>query len=399
VTTSDDDIRFQFDDDTTSGGMAENHELIVERRSWLSSSVLALCIAGLVVLVISGGSADEEGDGEAAPIAPTTAPRTTPATTPEPLEPLEPFADPTIDGTLVDGTPFSVSEPDPGVLCAIIEDVETCHLELITASGAAVVDDALVFGYLTPGATSASVRYRSGQSINDGVRIESDARFFALPLRPGAAYRLQYRNSDYEIETEVPLVALEGGPSQEPRAATRDEVPADIAALPFNRRVDVAAEWTDLSEGPMVWSRQPTLLATQPGWGELLRLDPTGTSIERSTPIPSIRLTAQVARSDANYYLGERVPEQIAADRDEVNFPVAVIRIDRQTGEHVIRLFPQGSPDGDISPVIGRTGWELGPELPPIDVSTIGGIEDDIRLRTTDGTSIQLDGTTLLPNG
>lgn len=369
-------------------------DVVAPKRSFVGLVGGGAIMAALGWLVVTGGN-----DEIAVP------PSTTVAPAPDSFPPAV-TEDPTVTGVLRDGRAFEVSESSPGVLCVTFPDnpgsaAETCHLELESGSGAGVVDDLLVFGYLTAGAESASVRYRSGQSINDGIRIERDAGFFALPMRPNDAYRLQYRNADFSVESEVPLVALRGGPSQSPEAATRDDVPADIAALPFNRRVDVAAEWTDLSEGPMVWSRQPTLIATQPGWGELLLLDTTGTRIERSTPIPSLRLTAQLARPDANYFLGEQVatPDQVAVDRQEVTFPVALVRIDRDTGEYLVRLFPQASTNDepDVRPIIGRPGWELGPELPEIDTSTIGGIDGDVRLRTTGGASIQLDGTTLLP--
>ncbi len=370
-------------------------ELVAPSRSIVGLLGVGTVIVGLGWLVVTGGN-----DGVALP------PTTTVASAPD-IDPPALTGDPAVAGVLQDGRTFEVSESSPGVLCVTFPDdpgnaAETCHLELESASGAGVVDDLLVFGYLTAGAESASVRYRSGQSINDGVRVEQTAGFFALPLRSDDAYRLQYRTGDFDIESEVPLVALRGGPSQSPEAATRDDVPADVAALPFNLRVDVVAEWTDLSEGPMVWSRQPTLLATQPGWGELLRLDATGTLIERSTPIPSLRLTAQLARPDANYFLGEQVatPDQLAVDRQEMTFPVALVRIDRDTGEHLIRLFPQASTNDepDTGPIIGRPGWVIGPELAEIDVSTIGGIDSDVRLRTADGNSIQLDGATLLPS-
>lgn len=145
------------------------------------------------------------------------------------------------------------------------------------------------------------------------------------------------------------------------------------------------------------------MLATQPGWGEILLLDPTGTRIERSTPIPSLRLTAQLSRPEAHYFLGQQVatPNQMAVDRDELRFPVALVRIDRATGEHLIVLFPQASinDEPNIAPIVGRPGWEVGPQLPDIDVTAIGGVDGVIQLKATDGNPIQLDGATLQPLG
>lgn len=388
----------------------ETHQIAASGPSRLQLLGIGVVVAALGWLVITSGTGEDQTSAPTtdAPPPDTDPPDTDPPeTAPEPVEPRV-AGEPRVTGQLRNDQTFEVYEASPGVLCVTFPDnppdepsSDTCHLELESASGARVIDDVLVFGYLTADAESASIRYRSGQPSNSGIRLEANAGFFALPLRDDNAYRLQYRDRDYDIESEVPLVALRGGPSQSPADADRDNVPSAIAALSFSRRLDVVAEWTTFPEGPMVFSRQPTLLATAPGWGELLLLDLTGTRIERSTPVPSLRLSAQLSRPDAHYFLGEQVatPNQLAVDRDEVRFPVALVRIDRDTGEHLIRLFPQASTneEPDISPIIGRPGWELGPELPTIDVTVIGGADDVVRLRTVDGESLPLDGATLLP--
>ena len=404
----DDDLSLiisETSDEPENIGGGATHEVVAPGRSPLRLFGVGLVMAALGWLVISGGSTQETSRPPA-----TTVPEPAPTPPPSTSSAPTPARAPRVAGALRDDRAFEVYESSPGVLCATIPDkppattsVDTCHLELESASGAGVIDELLVFGYLTAGAESASVRYRSGQPSNVGVRIEPAARFFALPLRADDAYRLQYRDSDYVVALEVPLVALRGGRSQSPEAAARDGVPDEIAALSFTQRLIIAAEWTTFAEGPVVWSRAPTLTATQPGWGEIVLLDPTGTRIERSTPVPSLRLTAQLSRPDALYFLGQQVatPDQMAVDREELRFPIAVVRIDRETGDHFVRLFPQASTNDepDISPIIGRPRWDIGPELPTIDASSFGGIDDAIRLRATDGNSIQIDGTTLLPIG
>lgn len=398
MTPPDDDISFQFHDDVSSGETAENHELINGRRSWTTAVAVGLCIAGLAILVTRGEATEDTSNEGEVERPPTTAPS---AAEFEAVKPTGSFPDPTLRGELEDGTPFTVTEPGPGVLCAVIEGAETCHLELVTASGPGIVSDALVFGYLSPGTTSATVRYRFTQPSNSGIRVEPNARFFAVPLRAPAPYRLQYLDADFAVDSEVPLVAWRGGSSQSPEAAFRDDVPAEIAALAFTSRVTVAAEWSAFAEGPMVWSRPPAGLSNQPLWTELLLLDTTGTRIERATPLPGIRLTAQLARADALYFLGQQLaaPMQPGPESDDAQFPIAVIRLDRATGEHLIRLFPHTTVTAapTIPPIIDWPGWVLGPELNSIDPTRLGAVDDVIQIESLDAGTIRLDPDTLLP--
>lgn len=392
-----DEISFHFHDEAASDEAEQIQEKIGSSRSWFANGVVGLCVAGLVALLISGGSEPEAAPSETAPAVPsTTAPE---ITAPEITAPDS--GDPTVTGQLVNGEAFSVSEPNPGVLCATIDETETCHLELVTASGAGMVENALVFGYLPAGAASASIRYRSGPTSNAGVQLEPTARFFAVPLQSSDAYRLQYRDGDFEIEREEPLVAVRGGPSQTPEAAARDGVPDDIAAIGFDQRIAIAAEWTALPEGPVAWSTHPTLLATQPGWGELVLLDPSGTRIERSTPIPGVRLTAQLTQPEALFYLGQQLvgTRELSPASTETALPIVLIRIDRSTGDHLVRLFSQPSTNDepDIQPIIGRAGWDVGPQLDPIDPTRIGAISGSIQLALADGSSMRLDASSLLP--
>lgn len=361
----------------------------------------ALVVAALALLVIRGGSTTDLADPSvsSSTFAPSTTEAPTPSTTDTSQADRGPFEEPSVRGQLADGTPFVVTETTPGVLCAVIDQEETCHLELVTASGAGLIDDALVFGYLRPGTEFAAVRYRSTQTSSEGLEVEPDARFFALPLQASDAYRLQYRGDG--IQDEVPLVALEGGASQTPEAAVRDGVPLSIAERSFGDRVAVLAEWTGFAEGPIVWSRRPTAFTSEPSWGELLLLDPTGTQIERSTPLPSVRLTAQIAQPEALFFLGEQIatPDQIAVDRDEVRFPIVVVRIDRVTGEHLVRVFPQASTNAEptIAPLVDRDAWELGPELPAVDPNRMGAVDGGIKIGLVDGASLLLDTSSLLP--
>lgn len=404
MTTPDDGTSIHFDDGVSPGETVENHESVGGQRSWVTIAALGMCIAGLAVSVILDGSkSTTNGQSEGTPPAgtSTTVSRTTAATTEASTVESGPFADPLLSGELADGTPFTVTEPDPGVLCAVIDDVETCHLELVTASGPAIVSEALVFGYLSPGTASAAVRYRFTQPSNSGIRVDANARFFAVPLRAPSPYRLQYLDADFAVDSEVPLVAWRGGSSQSPEAAFRDDVPAEIAALAFTRRVTVGAEWSAFAEGPMVWSRPPAGLSNQPLWSEVLRLDTTGTVIERSTPLPGIVLTAQLARSDALYFLGQQLaaPAQPALESDDAQLPTVVIRLDRATGEHLVRLFPQSMVTAApaIRPSIAWPGWVLGPELDSIDPTRLGAVDDLIQIELLDGGTTRLDPDSLLP--
>lgn len=326
-----------------------------DRRSRWGGAAALVAIVGLGYVVTRDGSPAE-------PPTTSVAPTTVPA-----------VALPSVSGELLDGTPFVVVESEPGLLCAEIGGSETCHRDGVRSSGPGLVADDLVFGYLPPGSRAATVRYRSIRPSAEGVEIEPDARFFAIPLQDDDPYRLQYRNDDFDVEREVPLVAPTDEPSQSPADASRDGVPDDIAELSFDDRITVLAEWPAFAEGPLVWSVPGDGLADQRLWRELARLDATGTRIVSTLPLPGVRLDTQLVRADALYFLGAFLgTEAEPVDRPET----VLVRIDRTTDESLIRRFPDT-------------------EVGPFDTNELGAVSGVLQLELVDGTSVRVDGTTL----
>lgn len=377
-------------------------EVVAPRRSALGLVGAVAVVIGLGWLVVNGGSDLDDGA-----LPPTTLPPTTLPSEPAPPPIAGPVVAPRVEGQLRSGTPFEVYEQTPGVLCAVFPDgvggdgsSEICHLELPSASGPAVIDGALVFGYLPPESASASLRYRTGNIGTEGVRLEPSARFFALPIRAQDPYRLQYRDDEFDVVEEIPLVALRGGPSQPPTDAARDGIPAEIAALPFNRRVAVLGEWTYAGRGPFAWSASSDE-GVAPGWSELLLLDDTGTEILRSTPLPGLQLRAHVSTDDALFLVGVQLPKGDSVSPEgaavvDADLPVAVVRIEHDTGETLVRVYASSS-----RAVTDRPGWEPGPDGVSLSPDVIGATGRRLRLETStiegDGESIQLDQVTLLP--
>lgn len=396
------------------------HEVVAPGRSTLGIVVSVVAVVGLGYAALTGGSTEPDG-GVPEPVPDSgvvddglsDVADPTPAVDGDVVDGLLTISEPRIEGQLADGAAFEVRERMPGVLCAVVpgpsaaldragsaDVIERCHHELVTGSGAAVLDAGLIFGYLRPGAASASLRYRAGPTDDEGLRVEPSAGFFALPIQGDDPYRLQYRSSDEEVVEEVPLVPLSGGPSQSGDDAGRDGVPTEIAALPFNRRVVPLSEWPSPSTGPLVWSR------IDRQWSEVLLLDDTGTRILGSTPLHDLRIRSSVSTADALFLIGDQIlgPVQLAVDRAEPSFPVAVVRIDHATGESVVRLFPQPPNGGEatIEPVLSQPDWLIG----PIDLNLLadritfadGSLQLTSSAQRADGPGVVLlDPDTLLP--
>lgn len=320
---------------------------------------------------------------------------------------------PRIDGLLADGTPFIVTELVPGVLCAVIGEQtsdERCHHELVTASGAMTIDTQIIFGYLPGGASSAAIRYRtSDTSGNLGVRVEPNAGFFAVPIRSDDPYRLQYKTAALTNVREVPLVPVPAGASQSPEAATRDRVPAALAELPFIRRVTVIDEWTHLDEGPYATSRASQRLlepciddpafgpACAHTWYELLLLDPTGTVIERSTPLPGVRPTTFFEAEAAVYVMGRQLSTPAEAARAELpSPPIVIARVDRTSGESTVKVFPSKEANRpELVASLTLPHWTFGPTLVGLLDNTMGVTADGyLTIPSTDGI-VELDAATL----
>lgn len=415
------------DENELDGGMRSQAELIAPGRSFGGLILSALAVLGLAYVAITGGSGSDgsESDGSGSDEPPsTTVPTSAPISTIVPAPMAGPGNPPRVEGTLRSGAPFEVFESSPGVLCAVFPDDATypvhavpmadvarvdapefCHLELVTGSGAAVLDETLIFGYLRPGAASASLRYRTGGTGNDGIRVERSARFFALPIRADDPYRLQYRTEEFDLVEEAPLVPPRGGPSQTAADAAGDDVPPSIAQLPFNRRVDIIDEWSYSSNGPYAWSR-PELDDSTEGaadWAELLLLDDTGTEILHAVPLPNIELRARVSTDDALYVIGEQVEVRggSAFDRGEIRLPVTVVRFDHRTGASFVRVFPQATVSSEpmVAAVAARDGWTTGPSGVEIRADSIAAANGVVLVEPfgAGGPLVALDPDTLLP--
>ena len=168
--------------------------------------------------------------------------------------------------------------------------------------------------------TLDSSPYRSGSTSHTGCNID----------QPTSTSSPRFRSWQSPEGRRNRVVTLNGMVS-----------PPDIAALPFNRRVrtvgglDIRAP----PEGPYAWSRTLELNGIA-GWAEVLLLDETGTSIVRSTPLPTVRLNARLVLGDSIYLLGQQVTtlDEVAVDLGELQFPIVVAVIDRATGATTVRV-------------------------------------------------------------
>lgn len=397
MTDADPEIEFVTPGPTSSDRSEEKVEIVTPRRS---STGTLLSIVGIVIVgwfVVTGG------DNEPQP-PPATDDAPVPSTTIPPEEIQR-----SLDGDLADGDRFRVTEVGDGVVCATIvsnldavrpdRSLPFCDVADALDGTPGVIAGRLVFGQLPAEADGVALRYRERPVGNTGLRIDREAGLFALPIRGDDAYRLQFLR-DGDVLDERPLVPYPSGPSQSAEAAERDGVPAELAALDIQDRIQPAAEWSALQEGPLVWSRTE---ADGEPWGELVRLDPTGTQILWSLPLPDIDLRAQLIRPDAMWLLGRQITfgDDIAVDRSEVRFPIVVIRLDRATDEATVVLYEQ--PPGVNEPVEAPRAtveaWQIGPALPAIRldslVLTAGGLGLDLVDPDDSERRVFLDPTTL----
>lgn len=343
----------------------------------------ALAVAGLAGLVVATGSADPEVATPttiAEPPTDTPTSSTTideasaidegPSSTASELTAIEPTS---LSGFLSSGRRFQVEEPMPGVLCATIESApqrseRICHHENLDASGAAVLDE-LIFGYLSPGADSARVRYRQANRSTTPAVVDRQSGYFALPVVADDPYRLQYLGEGFVVR-EAALSAPSGAPSQSPDDAERDGVDPALAAQPFVRRVSVVTEVTSPAEGPYVVSSHATEAGAE---FELLLLDSSGTVIVKAHPFGRWEPDDLVVGTDAVFLL--------ATSPDE--HPV-LARIDRISGERTVRVLIDSSLGSE--PELAFPWWTAGDPLPP------GVVADALRWLGNGNISIGYDG-------
>jgi hypothetical protein len=142
-----------------------------------------------------------------------------------------------------------------------------------------------------------------------------------------------------------------GSPSQSETDAIRDGVVPELAELPIERRVQVEAQ-VEAPEGLWLLSRpseklggqwvgrcvptDPSCIYGRDGialseYGEVLLMDPTGQQILRAYPLPGLPPQTLVITDEAVY----------CGRQGDGGLPDSMLcRIDRKTGEWMVRVFP-----------------------------------------------------------
>lgn len=157
----------------------------------------------------------------------------------------------------------------------------------------------------------------------------------------------------YGILEVAPPEATDGEPSQSPEDAARDGVVPELAALPIHERVHI---WKQVATPEGLWVSSSmdsagsliigSCTPSQPGclygrdyvvngeYGEVLLLDAAGQKILRAYPLPGFPLFGfggLVATDDAIY----------CGRQGDGALPDSMLcRIDRRTGDWIVRLFP-----------------------------------------------------------
>jgi len=196
-------------------------------------------------------------------------------------------------------------------------------------------------------------------------------------------------------------------PSQDPAAAARDGVVAGVAALPLSLRVQSQFE-IRAADGVWVISR-PRPEAAAPGggsligdtdgdygrdfvaaaeYGEVLLLDGDDRSILRAWPLPGLPPQSLVLTEDAVY----------CARQGDGGLPDSMVcRIDRATGEFLVRIFPSmidsaytGLSERDLP----AEGWFLDDPAGQVLFSDLASTEISIAVSGYDGYAL-IDPATL----
>lgn len=176
-------------------------------------------------------------------------------------------------------------------------------------------------------------------------------------LQPGPSDPLPTGPAPLERQSPAP-------PSQSPEDASRDGVVPEVAALPFDRRVQQVRWWdgaqraettegvwivSGLSQAVLRAAGDPPVLGDADGqrsrdfiqvyeYGELLLLDANRTRIKRAFPFSGYPPQSLVVTDDAVY----------CAKQGDGGLPNSMLcRVDRATFELTVRVFPHDGPDSD----------------------------------------------------
>jgi hypothetical protein len=175
------------------------------------------------------------------------------------------------------------------------------------------------------------------------------------PIAPGA-YEIRVESfgdvvAYGSLKITIPDNGAVESPSQSETDARRDGVLPELAELPIERRVRVEAQ-VEAPEGLWVLSRPSgellgqwvgSCVPTDPQciygrdfialseYGEVLLMDPTGRQILRAYPLPGLPPQTLVITDDAVY----------CGRQGDGGLPDSMLcRIDRETGEWMVRVFP-----------------------------------------------------------
>lgn len=186
-------------------------------------------------------------------------------------------------------------------------------------------------------------------------------------------------------------------PSQPRDEAARDGVDAEIAALPFDARVDLVdrlhLEPVETPEGVWALSRMPPMpdcplsdvgpaaeYPCGPEYGEVLLLDHDRTRILRAFPMPEVVPQHLLVTDDAVY----------CTHQADGGLPLsAVCRVDRDTYASTVRVFPRSEAGGYIPVQADLSGWDIGPTVDSVVFTqvaadggtlTVSGPDGELRL-------------------
>ena len=193
-------------------------------------------------------------------------------------------------------------------------------------------------------------------------------------------------------------------PSQSPVDAARDGVVAEVAALPFDVRVQVLAAvaveegvWVisrptpaadDFAEGCRIGpetGKYPTEFICTIEYGEVLLLDESQSQIVRAYPLPGVPPELIMVGSEAVH----------CGRNGELPLPDSMMcRIDRATLAAIVRVYPPGLDSVIVQPCFyPPDNWLVDDEM--LEVLELGGGDGALHVRAADGSWTRLDPVTL----